>query len=71
MDTTSVVASLLDALLAACPRCAAGVAAREQVIEQGLTPNLIATIAPFAAIAVACCYIERLDTERRPQKRNS
>ncbi len=43
----------------ACPRCAAGVAARGEVLQQGFTFNLLSALAPFLLVCAVCLWFER------------
>ncbi|HKU43298.1 MAG TPA: hypothetical protein VJR89_34290 [Polyangiales bacterium] len=44
----------------ACPSCPIGRAARQQVCEQAFVQNLLFALAPFAVVAVAAVWAERI-----------
>ncbi len=57
-SSLSVVDS--SALLFSCPRCEAGVEARQRILDQSPFENLWAAILPFILIGVASLLVERI-----------
>jgi hypothetical protein len=54
----------LDFHALACPRCEAGIEARQQVLEQKPLENLWAALLPFVLIGVASLLVERVGKGR-------
>lgn len=59
------VFGLLPSLAAACPNCAVGREAREQVFGPEFFTNLSVSLLPFALIAAVCLRMERIGKSPR------
>jgi hypothetical protein len=63
--TPCIVATMGSAATAmACPRCAAGIAARREVWNDDFGFNLLATIVPFFVIGTLSFIVERMGAPR-------
>jgi hypothetical protein len=57
---TTLIACVWTNQAFACPRCAAGIAARREVVEQGFVNNLLIALLPFAVVVLISIWAERI-----------
>lgn len=61
----ALVATLTTAWASwACPNCAVGRVARQQVWEEGLATNLVIALAPFVIVGMVSLWAERIGKAR-------
>jgi hypothetical protein len=61
----SFLATLTAAWTAwACPRCAVGITARQQVWDDGFATNLVVALVPFVLVAMVSVWAERIGRAR-------
>lgn len=61
----SFLATLTAAWTAwACPRCAVGITARQQVWDDGFATNLVVALVPFVLVVMVSVWAERIGRAR-------